>query len=228
MTNPHVAFQSSETLHTKTDAFIRDMQGGASKPQPKEIEESMAIFIDEALQACMLRASEAANLSSGMLKVVNMTCSTISKATALVVGRSARKMDLKQNQDSASYMDQVRQPGEDGETWYVAFPVNEGLAMKGANLPQLCENGDFEEARRELEEYLLEVTDESIHWYFEKPMALLKFGPVLRKIASVGVETTRKASRSLIHNLIPKLTEEQLTASCRYQASMLMDFPSKH
>ena len=88
MTNPHVAFQSSETLHTKTDAFIRDMQGGASKPQPKEIEEIMAIFIDEALQAFMLRASEAANLSSGMLKVVNMTCSTISKATAALVAES--------------------------------------------------------------------------------------------------------------------------------------------
>ncbi|MGB2246943.1 MAG: hypothetical protein ACPH3N_04695 [Alcanivorax sediminis] len=228
MTIPHVAFLSSEALHSKTDGFITRMQGGASQPEPKEIEAIMSIFIDEALQAFMVRAAEAAGLSSSMFRVVNMTCQTINKTSALVIGRSAKKMDLEQNRASAIYMDAVRQPGTRGEGWYVAFPVSESLAIKGNNLPDLCANGTFDEARRELEEYLLEVTNEAIHWYFEKPMALLGFGPVLRKLASVGVETTRKASRSLIHNLVPKLDKDQLTASSQYQASMLMAFEDRH
>lgn len=228
MTIPHVAFLSSETLHGKTDGFIQRMQGGASKPEPKEIEAIMSIFMEEALQAFMIRAAEAAGLSSSMFRVVNMTCQTINKASSLVIGRSARKMDLEQNKAAASYMDTVRQPGAEGEGWYVAFPVSESLAMKGNNLPALCEDGDYEEARRELEEYLHEVTNEAILWYFEKPIALLGFGPVLRKLASVGLETTRKASRSLIHNLVPKLNNEQLTASSQYQASMLMAFEDRH
>ncbi len=222
MTNPHVAFLSSDTLHTRTDAFITRMQGDASKPEPQEIEAIMGIFIDEALQAFMVRAADAAGLSPGLFKVVNMTCQTINKATTLVIGRSAKKMDLAQNKAAAEYMDSVRQQGEQG--WYVAFPVSESMAMKGNNLPDLCANGDYQEARRELEEYLHAVTDESIRWYFEKPMELLGFGPVLRKLASVGVETTRKASRSLVRNLVPKLDDEQLTASSRYQADMLMNF----
>ena len=59
MTIPHVAFLSSETLHSKTEAFINHMQGGASKPEPKEIEAIMGIFIDEALHSFMVRAAEA-------------------------------------------------------------------------------------------------------------------------------------------------------------------------
>ena len=228
MTIPHVAFLSSDTLHSKTDGFITRMQGGASKPEPQEIEGIMSIFIDEALQAFMVRAAEAARLSSSMFRVVNMTCQTINKASSLVIGRSAKKMDLAQNKASATYMDTVRHPGRQGEGWYVAFPVSESLAMKGNNLPDLCARGEFAEARRELEEYLLDVTNEAIKWYFEKPMALLGFGPVLRKLASVGLETTRKASRSLIHNVIPKLDDDQLTASSQYQASMLMEFEDRH
>lgn len=227
MTVPHVAFRSSDGLHQQTDGFIRRMQAGATRPEPKEIEAIMGIFIEEALNAFIVRAAEAADLSSGMFRVVNMTCQTISKATHLVISRSAKKMDLQQNQAAADYMDQVRQPAPDDDFWYVAFPVGEALASQGNNLPKLCENGDYQAARQEMVAYLLSLTDEAIDWYFERPMALLGFGPVLRKLASVGVETTRKASRSLINNLIPKLNEEQLAASARYQASMLVPLPPR-
>ena len=58
-------------------------------------------------------------------------------------------------------------------------------------------------------------------------MALLQFGPVLRKVASMGVETTRKASRSLINTLVPKLNAEQLKASAEFQASQLIALPAR-
>ncbi len=224
MTTPHVAFRSSDSLHQRTDAFIQRMNDGAKRPEPKEIEAIMAQFIEEALAALITRAAQAADLSPGMFKVVNMTCSTISKTTHLVIGRSAKKMDLTQNQAAADYMDQVRQPAADGDHWYVAFPVSEALCDQGKGITRLCQAGEEEKARSELTAYLLTLTDEAIDWYFQRPMALLGFGPVLRKIASVGVETTRKASRSLINNLIPKLGPEQLLASAQYQESMLLPF----
>ena len=221
MTIPHVAFRSSDILHEKTDGFIRRMHGGASRPEPKEIEAIMGIFIDEALTAFLTRAAEAAQLSPGMMKVVRMTTQTISKTTHLVVSRSAKKLDLQQNRDAADYMDQVRQPAPAEDFWYVAFPVDEEMAALGKSLPDLCEE-DPEKARKELVRYLLALTDQAIDWYFERPMALLQFGPVLRKLASMGVETTRKASRSLINNLVPKLNAEQLKASAEFQASQLI------
>ena len=221
MTIPHVAFRSSDILHEKTDGFIRRMHGGASRPEPKEIEAIMGIFIDEALTAFLTRAAEAAQLSPGMMKVVRMTTQTISKTTHLVVSRSAKKLDLQQNRAAADYMDLVRQPAPGENFWYVAFPVDEEMAALGKSLPGLCEENP-EKARQELVRYLLALTDQAIDWYFERPMALLQFGPVLRKLASMGVETTRKASRSLINNLVPKLNAEQLKASAEFQASQLI------
>lgn len=224
MTTPHVAFRSSDSLHQRTDAFIQRMNGGAKRPEPKEIEAIMAQFIEEALAAFITRAAQAADLSPGMFKVVNMTCSTISKTTHLVIGRSAKKMDLTQNQAAADYMDQVRHPATNGDHWYVAFPVSEAHRAQCKDVIRLCQEGEEDKARRELAAYLLTLTDEAIDWYFQRPMALLGFGPVLRKVANVGVETTRKASRSLISNLIPKLGPEQLLASAQYQESMLLPF----
>ncbi len=226
MTMPHVAFRSSDALHEKTDGFIRRMQDGASQPEPQNIEAIMSTFIDEALTAFIIRAAEAAQLSPGLMKVVNMTTQTINKATHLVVSRSARKLDLQQNRDAAQYMDQVRQPAPEEAFWYVAFPVSDTLATQGKGLPDLCET-DPAKARAALTNYLLALNDQAIEWYFERPMALLQFGPVLRKLASVGVETTRKASRSLINNLVPKLDETQLKASAEYQASMLVMLPPR-
>lgn len=227
MTTPHVAFRSSDSLHQRTDAFIQRMNSGAKRPEPKEIEAIMAQFIEEALAAFITRAAQAADLSPGMFKVVNMTCSTISKTTHLVIGRSAKKMDLAQNQAAADYMDQVRHPATDGDHWYVAFPASEAHCAQCRDVIRLCQQGEEDKARRELAAYLLTLTDEAIDWYFQRPMALLGFGPVLRKVANVGVETTRKASRSLISNLIPKLGPEQLLASAQYQESMLLSFPPR-
>lgn len=51
MTIPHVAFRSSDSLHRKTDGFIRRMQDGATRPEPQELEAIMSLFIDEALTA---------------------------------------------------------------------------------------------------------------------------------------------------------------------------------
>ncbi|WP_303760349.1 hypothetical protein [Alcanivorax jadensis] len=226
MTIPHVAFRSSDTLHQKTDGFIRRMQGGATRPEPQEIEAIMGIFIDEALTALITRAAEAAQLSPGLMKVVRMTTQTINKATLMVVSRSAKKLDLQQNRDAAYYMDQVRQPAPGGDFWYVAFPVDEEMAALGKSLPDLCDDNP-EKARKELVRYLLALTDQAIEWYFERPMALLQFGPELRKLASMGVETTRKASRSLINNLVPKLNAEQLKASAEFQASQLVPLPPR-
>ena len=226
MTIPHVAFRSSDILHEKTDGFIRRMQGDASRPEPKEIEAIMGIFIDEALNAFLTRAAEAAQLSPGMMKVVRMTTQTISKTTYLVVSRSAKKLDLQQNRGAADYMDLVRQPAPGENFWYVAFPVDEEMAALGKSLPGLCEENP-EKARQELVRYLLALTDQAIDWYFERPMALLQFGPVLRKLASMGVETTRKASRSLINSLVPKLNAEQLKASAEFQASQLIPLPPR-
>lgn len=225
MTTPHVAFRSSDTLHHRTSAYIQRMRHGDGHACPEEVEVIMATFIDEALDTFLIGAAEAAGLSPGMLRVVNMTSQTISKASNLVISRSARKMNQAQHRAAADYMDQVRQPGPQQAYWYVAFPISTSLAESCHALPELCCGDNLTLGRQALARYLLALTDESLDWYFERPMALLNFGPILHKVASMGVETSRKATHSLINSLVPRLNEQQLLASAYYQASMLVSLP---
>ncbi|EKF72849.1 hypothetical protein A11A3_16672 [Alcanivorax hongdengensis A-11-3] len=228
MTHTHVAFASSERLHRLTDDFIQRMRGPRPGLEPDTLEQIMTLFIDEALHAFFTAPARATGLNPGMNRVVNLTTQTISKATGMVIRRSSRKMDLRQHHAAADYMDQVRRPGSDGQTWYVAFPIHEDVADLARGLNDHVDAGNTDLARQHMTQYLHTLTNEGVHWYFERPMQLLEFGPVMRKMAAVGVETTRKASRSLVNQLIPRLENEQLSASAAYQCSMLARFDGHH
>jgi hypothetical protein len=219
-TTAYVAFRSSDSLHQLTDGFIRRMRDPAARPEPDVVEKIMTTFIDEALQAFFLRPADLSALSSTQKRLVRIATDTISKATRLVIGRSVRKMDLEQNRAAAEYMDDIRLPGPDHAFWYVAFPISAALAAQGHRLEAMAREGNIEAARDEMVRYLRGVTDQALIWYFDKPIALLRFGPILRKIAAVGVDTTRKASYGVINKVIPKLDAEQFVRSAQYYQSM--------
>ena len=221
MTTTYVAFRSSDDLHQTTDGFIQRMRSGASKPEPKVVEKIMTTFIDEALDAFFLQPAAMSGLSGTQKRLVQVASDTISKATRLVIGRSARKMDLEQNKAAAEYMDEIRFPGPDQAYWYVAFPISDPLAAQGRGLADMAADGTTNAAARdEMVAYLRGVTDEALKWYFNKPIALLGFGPILRKVADVGVDTTRRASYGVINKVIPNLDDEQFLQSAVYYRSM--------
>lgn len=215
-----VAFRSSDTLHQLTDGFIRRMRDGAREAEPEVVEKIMTTFIDEALAAFFLKPATLSGLSGTQKRLVQIATDTIAKATRLVIGRSVRKMDLQQNRAAAEYMDEIRLPGPDHAFWYVAFPITDALAAQGQAVVEKIGTGDLDGARREMVSYLHGITDQALIWYFDKPIELLRFGPILRKIAAVGVDTTRKASYAVINKVIPKLESEQLLQSAQYYQAM--------
>ena len=219
-TKTYVAFRSSTRLHQLTDGFIERMRHGAREPEPRVVEDIMTTFIDEALDAFFLTPASYSGLSTTQQRLVRLAADTISRATRLVIGRRARQMDLSQNRAAADYMDSIRFPGPQHAFWYVAFPIEPGLAERGRRLAERTEEGHFEGAREDMVHYLRGVTDQALHWYFNKPIDLLGFGPILRKVASMGVDTTRKASYGVINKVIPNLSDEQLTQSALYYLDM--------
>jgi len=212
----YVAFRASDRLHQLTDGFVHRMRDGAREPEPRTVERIMTTFIDEALTAFFLTPASYSGLGSTQRRLVGLSADTISKASGVVIGRSARKMDLAQNQAAAEYMDGIRFPGPRHAFWYVGFPIDEALASRGHGLAERCQAGHFEGTRDDLMHYLRAITDRSLEWYFNKPIDLLGFGPILRKVAAVGVQTTRKASYGVIGKVIPNLTDEQVLQSALY------------
>ena len=220
----YVAFRSSERLHRTTDGFIRRMGDATPRLEPATIESIMADFLDQSLAVFFLRPAELVGLSGGMLRGVTLAADTINKASRLVISRAAKKLDLAQHREAARYMDQMRRviPDENGnEAWYVLFPIEDTLAGKLEQALALCEAGQPEQARPALVEYLHALTDVALYWYFEQPVKLLGFGPIMRKMATVALDTTRKATHGVINKVFAGLKDEQIIHATRYMHSLL-------
>jgi hypothetical protein len=226
---PWVAFRSSAELHETTDAFIQRMRAGATRTETDTVERIMSLFMREVLHTFFIVPSEGAKLPSSTQKMIRLAVETISKASHLVIKSAARKLDIDQHRRAAEYMDSVRFMKEINgkEVWFVAFPLNEAIATKGRNAFTMGINGEGKKAVPALQEYFHQLTDISLHWYFEKPMDLLRFGPIIRKLAEVGVGTTRKASHSVIDKAIPGMTDEQLAVTCQFAQMQLVDGPKR-
>lgn len=224
-TTTYIVFASSEHLHTTTDGFIQRMAQDAPPTEPETIETIMVSFLDEALQAFFVQPQDFIGLSGGMRRIINMTVDTISKATRMVVTRTARKMDLEQNRASAQYMETMRlchtnEAGED--IWYIAFPITEALREQGDAAIAAARQGYTQSARDQMTDFLLALTDIGLYWYFEEPMKLMKFGPVIQRAVNMGVETTRKATKSAISKVFPKMDDEQLYAAADYIEALML------
>lgn len=222
----YVAFQSTEQLHSTTDGFIQRMKAPQPRLEPATVEAIMTEFLQQALTVFFLRPSDLVGLSGGLKRAVALTADTINKASQLVVRRAAKKLDLAQHRQTADYMDEMRRmiPDADGtETWYVVFPIDSALADKLERARELCEANDPTAARPLLVEYLHEMTDVALHWYFERPIALLGFGPILRKVADVALHTTSKATHAVIRRVFAELEGEQVTHATLYMHSLLQE-----
>ena len=82
--------------------------------------------------------------------------------------------------------------------------------------------GDTDTAAATLASALHDVTDEAMHWYLGEPVRLLRFGPIMRKMAHVAMETTRKASHGVIRKVFADMKGEQVVLSSRYMAAMVL------
>jgi hypothetical protein len=222
----YIAFRSSQRLHETTDGFISRMAGGARTPEPKTVEAIMTDFLDEALQAFFIEPQDFLRMSSSMKRIVNMAVDTISGASRLIVKRTAKKLDIRQNREAAEYMDSMREKKTDTDgrdIWYVTFPISDAMRDRGLAAIKQAREGSPSAALEPMTAFLLELTDVGLEWYFEKPMKLMGFGPVVSKMVNVGVETTRKAAKGVVRKVFAKLEDDQVRAAADYIESLMLE-----
>jgi hypothetical protein len=220
----YVAFTSSDKLHQLTDGFIQRMRGPDPQPEPQTIEKIMHAFLEESLQAFMVTPAQMSNLSPNLMRIIHFTTETISKASHIVVKSTVKKLNTEQTMEMAEYMDTVR--AQFDGSWYICFPISAQLAHTAQQGFHMAIDGKREQALPMMIEYFHNITDIAMLWYFEKPIKLLRLGPILGKIASAGIATSRKATHAVVDKVIPKLDTEQAKVSAEYALSLLKTTPS--
>lgn len=223
-TSTYVAFASSDRLHEITDGYIQRMRSNSARAEPETIERIMAMFLDEALAAFMIKPAELSGLSPALMRVIVFTTDTITKASQVVIRSTAKKLNVVQNRDIAEYMDKVRYQ-LDGR-WHICLPIDDAFAERARQGFELAIDGKRQQAMPLMLDYFHRITDIALKWYFEDPLQLLRLGPILRKVADVGVATTRKATHAMIDNVIPKLNDEQAKVTGEYTLSLFKEGPA--
>lgn len=232
MSLPHVAFRASDELTASTQEYIDYLGGPQSRPNPKLLAEVMNHFTRDSLDAFMLQPMQQLGITGTQRKLVEFAADTVQKSTQIVMKATVNKLDHDQHRRSAEFMDAMRLllPHEeqvDG-VWMVSFPAPEDFAARArASMARARSEGPQSELR-ETVLVMKTLTDLALQNYYEKPLAILKFGPILRKVSEVAISTVRKGTHSTIESLLPKLNEQQLLQGVDYFGSLLIDVPKEH
>ena len=225
---PHVSFRASDPLHTATQEYIDRMSRPGARPDAALLGEVMNHFTRDSLETFMLRPVDELGISGGQRRLVEFAADTVQKSTQVVLKATLHRLDHDQHRRSARFMDELRlllPHEEEGEAWHVSFRAPEDFTARArASMQRSREQGPQAELRETIA-VMKTLTDLAIHHYYERPLALLGFGPILRKVSDVAIGTVRKGTHSTIENLLPKLGEEQLLRGVDYFDALLVDVP---
>lgn len=226
---PHVSFRASEPLHASTEEFIALMSRPGARPNPALLGEVMNHFTRDSIENFMLRPMEELGIGGAQRRLVEFAADTVQKSSQVVLKATLNKLDHQQHRHSAEYMDGLRLqlacPQRGDEAWFVSFRAPDDFAQRARASMARARNEGPQAEVREITQVMRTLTDLALENYYERPLAILKFGPILGKMSSVAIATVRKGTYSTIDSLFPKLTEEQLLRGIDYFDALLVDVP---
>ncbi|MFZ5723556.1 MAG: hypothetical protein ACOY33_07825 [Pseudomonadota bacterium] len=231
MSLPHVAFRASAPLTASTQEYIELLGNPRNRPNPALLADVMNHFTRDSIDAFMLAPVEQLGITGGQRRLVEFVAETVHKSTQVVMKATVNKLDHDQHRRCAEYMDAMRLllPHEEGDGhWYVSFPAPAAFAQRARTSMHRARTHGPKGELQETMSVMKALTDLAIENYYERPLALLRFGPILSKVSDVAIGAVRKGSHSTIDNLFPKLSEEQLAKGVDYFDALLIDVPRAH
>ncbi len=220
-----MAFKTSVRLRQNTEAFIANLAAGQVQPQSDLLMRVMEDFVDEAIQVYFVQPMEVAQLNPVGRKMVMVAVTTIRKTAQLVLGKVLKKLSNEELVPIAEYMDEVmfRDRCNPEAAGFIAFPLSNELRERFRQIAQRAHTGQPHQVVPDLVEAFSAITDEALKAFFEKPVALLKLGPVLKKMTVLGVDTTRSATNTLLKKLFNTMEPSQLVASIDYFEALMIE-----
>lgn len=225
MTHPtqqsaYIRYRSSDRLYTAVQSYIDSVETPGSKPDLAILLQAMDLFVQESVDTFVLQPAAHIGLKPAFLKMINSLAKLTEKSAMMLVNKVAKNMTLEDHRNAADYMKQVRLTyEEDGKmVGDIIFPIRSEFAAMGWDTREKMLAGlarDPEVLQQGID-FLHEVIDVANLWVFEKPAELLNLGPVMRRLAFTTVGTVKKTTHSLINTLVPKISEQQTTASAEY------------
>lgn len=94
---------------------------------------------------------------------------------------------------------------------HIAAPIAENLIIRATELRQRIENdGASRERIEELYHLIMDMTESGLDFFFLEPLRRLGAGTVMMGMASVGISSTLKGTRMVIHRVLKKMDDRHV------------------
>lgn len=208
-----MAFEVTERLHRNAEDFIqRFVYTNRPGDRPHALlQDVMDEFMAECLRVYFVETCARAGLSPTSRKIVDSTVAAIRKTVSFVLGKIVYKLDREQMKDIAVYMDSVmqRERGDLSVPAWVAFPLEKAWVENFRKLKADADRSQVAPDVQPLVDAFNVLADTAIEHFFVAPLQTLALGPILRRMAEMGIETTRAATSTLLKQIFKTMTLEQ-------------------
>lgn len=208
-----MAFEVTDRLHRNAEDFIQRFVY-ANRPGGRPhalLQEVMDEFMAECLRVYFVETCARAGLSPTSRKIVDSTVAAIRKTVSFVLGKIVYKLDREQMKDIALYIDGVmqRERGNLGLPAWVAFPLENAWVENFRALKANADQAREAPAVQPLVDAFNALAETAIDHFFVAPLQTLALGPILRRMAEMGIDTTRAATSTLLKQVFKTMTLEQ-------------------
>lgn len=220
-----MAFRTSSSLRNNAENFIQNIRSEVASSQADLLHQTMMEFVDHCLEVYFLKPTEVAKLQPRSLKIIELTVNTIRKAVNMAMGKIIKKLSNAQMAPISGYMDSVMFRDREDFTApaFIAFPIPNDLKLRFRHIAHQAETGSPQSVVPDLIAAFDEIAEIALDYFFEQPVKLLNLGPILRKMADLGINTTQAATHSLLRKIFKTMNDQQLKDSIGYFESLIVE-----
>lgn len=210
-------FEASSSLRLNAETFIQNIHGGERAPQNDLLQRVLDEFIAQCLDVYFLQPTDRVGLGAMGRKIVVSAVATLRKTIQMVVGRIVRKLHYRDMRPLAEFMDRVllRDVDNPNGAAFVAFPLEDDTVHLFLRM-QLQVQSQDSSAPLQVTEGFQRIADEAVSYLFAEPVSGLHLGPVLGKLADMGIDTSRSVIHALIRRIFSTMTPQQVADTLAY------------
>ena len=107
---------------------------------------------------------------------------------------------------------------------HLAAPLPESLVTETNQLiDDIRANGVTKQKREELYNTILKLTETGVDFFFLEPLRRMEAGPMLQKMASMGISSMLKGTRMVIHNVVKKADDKHIEGILVFMEEILFE-----
>ena len=224
----YIAYPAPQELQREARNFIGLMKEKNPKKQDKLLSHLMILLVNETINVYLTNIINTPGLSGTHKKLIETADSFIKKTAGVLIKQAIKKLDIEQQKKTAEHLDSclLSLEREDRQMIdFVAYPVTKQFYQQ-----IISGHNTFLETGSDAEKSIIidnqkAITDQMVYFLIERLIAIINFGPILKKLINAGVEKSVQLMHSTVEKTFTAMAEDEMTKTNQHFASMLVIGP---